>query len=86
MRSQRTTVIDMSVLKKIWETWKKLGTAIGDFIARVVLSILYFTIVLPFGLITRLGRDPLELKPDDSLRWHERSTRDQTLEDGRRLS
>ena len=76
----------MSVLKQIWEAWKKIGAAIGDFIARVVLSILYVTIVLPFGLITRLGRDPLDLESDASVRWQERSTRDVSLEDGRRLS
>lgn len=76
----------MTFVRKIWDAWKKVGRAIGDFIARVVLSILYFTVVLPFGLITRLGRDPLDLRADGTARWVERETRDQTLEDGRRLS
>jgi hypothetical protein len=77
---------DMTILNRIWNAWKKVGTAIGDFIARIVLSLLYFTIVLPFGLITRLGRDPLDLNPKEPVSWHARSTRDQTLDDGRRLS
>lgn len=81
-----TTVASMSILKIIWEGWKRVGGAIGDFIARVVLSILYFTIVLPFGLITRLGRDPLDLKTEGNAHWLERSTVDKTLDDGRRLS
>jgi hypothetical protein len=55
-------------------------------IARLVLSILYFTIVLPFGLITRLGRDPLDLKVDTAAHWVERETHDHSLDDGRRLS
>jgi hypothetical protein len=76
----------MSVFKQIWEAWKRVGGAIGDFIARVVLSILYFTIVLPFGLITRMGRDPLDLNPKGAVRWQPRSTQDNTVEDGRRLS
>jgi len=83
---QTYTVNTMPVLKKIWEAWKKIGAAIGDFIARVVLSILYFTIVLPFGLITRLGHDPLDLKPEGMVQWQERSTKDETLEDGGTLS
>jgi hypothetical protein len=77
---------EMTILKRIWNTWKKVGAAIGDFIARLVLSILYFTVVLPFGLITRLGRDPLGVNLEGSVQWHKRSTRDHTLEDGRRLS
>jgi hypothetical protein len=76
----------MTILKRIWSVWKKLGTAIGDFLARIVLSILYFTLVLPFGLITCLTRDPLDLDPDSQTRWHDRRTNDHTIEDGRKLS
>ncbi|MDF1500506.1 MAG: hypothetical protein P1P76_08560 [Anaerolineales bacterium] len=76
----------MTLLQRIWSGWKKVGQAIGDLIARLVLSVLYFTIVLPFGLITRLGRDPLDLHRTSETCWQERSTHDHTLEDGRRLS
>lgn len=76
----------MTFLQKLWSGWKKIGTAIGDFLARIVLSILYFTIVLPFGLITRLGRDPLGLRSFNASEWQERSTKDNSLDDGRRLS
>lgn len=76
----------MALLKRFWGAWKKIGRAIGDLIARLVLSILYFTIVLPFGLITRLGRDPLDLKVDTAAHWVERETHDHSLDDGRRLS
>lgn len=76
----------MTILKRIWSVWKKIGAAIGDFLARIVLSILYFTLVLPFGLITRLARDPLDLDPDRPTHWHDRSTNDHTIEDGRKLS
>jgi hypothetical protein len=79
-------VTGMTFLKRLWEGWKKVGSAIGDFLARIVLSILYFTLVLPFGLITRLSRDPLDLHPKNSTQWQSRSTRDHTIEDGRRLS
>ena len=76
----------MMILKQIWAGWKKIGGFIGDFIARVVLTLLYFTLVLPFGLITRLGRDPLDILETRAASWLSRTTHDQTLDDGRRLS
>ena len=41
-----------------WTRWIKVATVIGDFQARVVLSLFYFLIVLPFGLAVRLFADP----------------------------
>lgn len=52
----------MDALQKIWNTWKRVGQWIGDGIARVVLSLLYFTLILPFGLIVTLFMDPLSKK------------------------
>ena len=43
----------MTFLRRFWEGWKRFGQAIGDFLARVILSIFYFAIFLPFGLGTR---------------------------------
>jgi hypothetical protein len=75
----------MTFLRKLWEGWKRFGQAMGDFLARVVLSIFYFTIFLPFGLGTRLFSDPLAIKPsDETVKWLERKTKDLTLEDARR--
>lgn len=75
----------MRFLHRFWEGWKRFGQAVGDFMARVVLTIFYFTIFLPFGLGTRLLSDPLEIKPsEDGPKWTERKTGDLTLEDARR--
>lgn len=75
----------MTFLRKLWEGWKRFGQAIGDFLARIVLSIFYFTIFLPFGLGTRLFSDPLRIKPsDEAPKWLERKTKDLTFEDARR--
>jgi hypothetical protein len=42
-----------------------LGAALGRFVSPVVLAVLYFLVVTPFGLVSRLRRrDPLGLKPD----------------------
>lgn len=49
-------------MKRIWERWKKIARAIGDFQARIILMIFYFVILAPFALILRLGGDPLGIK------------------------
>lgn len=75
----------MTFLRRFWEGWKRVGQAIGDFLARVLLTIFYFTIFVPFGLGTRLGSDPLAMKSGEKMpQWVERKTKDLTLEDARR--
>lgn len=75
----------MTFLRRFWAGWKRVGQAIGDFLARLILSIFYFTIFLPFGLGTRLFSDPLAMKPSErGPKWLERKTKDRTLEDARR--
>jgi hypothetical protein len=72
-------------LSRVWRQWKKIGQAIGDFIARLVLSLFYFTIFVPFGLGVRFFGDPLNMKKAGSASWWlERKTRDLSLDDARR--
>jgi hypothetical protein len=51
------------LLQAIWERWKKFGRKLGDVQARLLLSLLYFTIFVPFSLIVRWLCDPLSIKP-----------------------
>jgi hypothetical protein len=75
----------MKVLRAIWTTWKRIGQFIGDFIARVVLSLFYFTLFVPFGVGVRLFGDPLDVKAKASSSWWlERATRDLVIDDARR--
>lgn len=76
----------METLRKLWHVWKRVGQAIGDFVARVVLTLFYFTIFVPFGLASRLFSDPLQLKGGKPAAWLERTTADVKLDDARRLS
>jgi hypothetical protein len=57
-------------LKALWKAWTRIAHIIGNFQARVLLTILYVVLVLPFGVIVRLFADPLRIKkrPD---RWLE---------------
>ncbi len=49
-------------LRRLWEGWKRVGRKIGDFQARVLLTLFYFVILAPFALGVRLLADPLGLK------------------------
>ena len=68
-----------------WNLWKRIGQTIGDWVARVVLTVFYFTIFLPFGLGVRLLIDPLKTKHKGRAQWLERTTSESILDDGRRL-
>jgi hypothetical protein len=48
--------------KRAWQWWKDFAHKIGNFQARVILSIFYGVLVLPFGLAARLFSDPLRIK------------------------
>jgi len=75
----------MEALRKGWQVWKRFGQFMGDLIGRVVLTVFYFTLFMPFALVMRLLRDPLALHPRGPAKWLERKTHDLTLEDSRRL-
>ena len=50
------------MLKRAWQTWKRIAHAIGNFQARVLLTIFYAVLVFPFGMAARLFFDPLRIK------------------------
>lgn len=50
------------MLKRAWQVWKRIGHAIGNFQARVLLTIFYGVLVFPFGIAARLLSDPLRIK------------------------
>jgi hypothetical protein len=52
----------LNSLKKLWAAWKRIAHRIGDFQARVLLTVIYAVLVLPFGLAIRLFSDPLRIK------------------------
>lgn len=51
-----------SMLKRAWHSWKRIAHAIGNFQARVLLTIFYAVLVFPFGMVARLFSDPLRIK------------------------
>ena len=67
-------------LRRFWAGWKEMAGYIGDFQARLLLTVFYFTVVVPFGLLARLALDPLRLRHQPAASgWLKRQTRDTDL-------
>ena len=73
------------VLRRAWQLWMELAGYIGDFQARLVLTLFYFTIVPPFALLARFGVDPLRLRRRQvATAWSPRRALKADLASGRR--
>ncbi len=71
------------MFKRIWEAWKRIAHKIGNFQARVLLTILYIILVFPFGLGVRLFADPLRIKKRGA-GWVDHSSEPKSLDWARR--
>ncbi len=58
------------ILSFAWKRFTLIAEIIGEVQGRVLITLLYFTFVVPFGLISRLAGDPLNRKTPPS--WLER--------------
>ena len=47
---------------RAWTRWKVIAHVIGNFQARVLLSLFYFLVVPPFALVVKVRKDPLRLR------------------------
>ncbi len=63
-------------LRSIWDTWKIIAHKIGDFQARLVLSLFYFIVFTPFALVVKMFSDPLRLRTDGTGAWLKRPNGD----------
>ncbi len=73
------------MVKKLWSKWKALAQKIGNFQARVILSLFYFIIVSPIGIVFKFADDSLRLKrPKTNSYWLSRNINKTSLEEERR--
>jgi len=68
-----------------WSRWKELSQKAADVQARVFLTIFYFTLMAPFGLVFGLMKDPLRVKhrPTGTY-WVDRKPVSESLADAHR--
>lgn len=59
------TLLRPSLLTAPNRLWMKFGLLLGRIVSPVVIGILYYGVITPFGIVMRLaGKDPLRLKRD----------------------
>lgn len=64
-----------AVLKPLQKAWMGLGIVLGFFVSRIVLSVLFFGVITPIGLLMKVfGKDILDERIDRgrSSYWHVR--------------
>jgi hypothetical protein len=71
-------------LRRIWEAWKKLARRIGELNSRVLLTLLYVVLLMPFGLGLRLVADPLRRRKPVASNWIPRTEAPAALGEARR--
>ncbi|HUF28140.1 MAG TPA: SxtJ family membrane protein [Gemmatimonadaceae bacterium] len=55
------SLLSPGTLPPVYHAWMKFGMGIGTVVSTVLLSVMYFVVVMPVGLLMRLtGTDPLE--------------------------
>ncbi len=56
-------IFDSKILTPLNKIWFKFGILLGNFIAPIVMSVIFFLVVTPTGIIMRLlGKDLINLK------------------------
>jgi hypothetical protein len=58
---------------RCWAAWMRLSRAMGTVFGRVALTICYFTVLVPFAVLTKTISDPLVLNPRNHKtgpHWH----------------
>jgi len=68
-----------------WSRWRAVSQKAGDVQARFFLTLFYFTVMAPFGLVFGLMKDPLRVKhrPTGTY-WVERKPVSESLADAHR--
>ena len=72
----------MDTLRRFLKIWKRFGLWMGTQVARLVFTVLYFTLLLPFALGSRLASDRLRRKAEPA--WLAKMSRDLSLTESRR--
>lgn len=76
MSVRRVTYAIRGAAVGAWARWKLIAHVIGNFQARLLLSVFYFVVVPPFALIVKL-KDPLGLRRKSAgSGWVDRPTAD----------
>jgi hypothetical protein len=54
---------------RVWDHWKHVAHAVGVVQTRFFMLLIYAAVVVPTGMLMRLTRDPLHLRPPQDSNW-----------------
>lgn len=82
-----TGVFIPGLAKLFHRGWMRLAFELGYVNSRILLTVIYFLIFVPYGILSRLlGRDPLDIRTvKRESYWHRRTATRQTKEQFERL-
>jgi hypothetical protein len=72
------------IFRRIYDRWRRAAHAVGVVQTRVIMVMIYATVVVPTGLLMRLSRDPLHLRPPEGSNWKPTRRHDHSVEEARR--
>ncbi len=73
------------IIDLAWDRFRIITTIIGDVQGRLIASLFYFTILVPFGLASRIFSDPLGIKrTSTTTSWLDRPAIAEELEAAKR--
>ena len=72
------------IIHLAWDRFKIIAGIVGDVQGRVIVTLFYFTILVPFGLGARLFGDALRIRSNNTPQWLERPPVQNGLEEARR--
>jgi hypothetical protein len=72
----------MNTFSRVLDAWKRFGLWVGTQVARLAFTVLYFTLLLPFALGSRLASDKLRRKAHPV--WLDKMSRDMSLSESRK--
>lgn len=59
----------LRILSKAWRRWLKVAEIVGNIQMIILLSLIYWTLLLPLAVPFRLFADPLVLRDPRRARW-----------------
>ncbi len=73
----------MSILRLAWQRFGIITRTFGDMQGRVIATLMYFSVVLPFGLLMQLSDHPFK-RAQVPPKWQPREPVGHRLEDAQR--
>ncbi len=61
-----------TLLRTAWDRLQIIGQSNGEYVARVVTFVMYYTVLIPFALIARYLVEPLETRGVIKTHWRAR--------------